>query len=108
MTTEQPEEVAAATSPLRRPAPVTRPVLDVIAERWSPRALDPNRPVERETVFRLLEAARWAPSSRNEQPWRYVVYDSTDPDALARARSCLNDNNYWALNAAVLNSPLRG
>ncbi len=50
----------------------------------------------------LLEAARWAPSCFNEQPWRYLVFDGTDPEAIERARSCLVEGNAWALKAPVL------
>lgn len=50
-------------------------VLDLIRERWSPRAYDAGRPVPATELWRLFEAARWAPSSRNEQPWRFVVID---------------------------------
>ena len=50
----------------------------------------------------LLEAARWAPSCFNEQPWRYLVFDGTDPEAMERARSCLVEGNAWALKAPVL------
>src|ERR1051326_3451712 len=50
-------------------------ILDVIRDRWSPRAFDPTRAVARADLLRLFEAARWAPSSLNEQPWRFVVAD---------------------------------
>jgi nitroreductase len=50
-------------------------ILDVIRDRWSPRAFDPVREVSRADLRRLFEAARWAPSSFNEQPWRFVVAD---------------------------------
>ena len=45
---------------------------DLLARRWSPRAFD-ERLVESGTVASLFEAARWAPSSSNEQPWRFIV-----------------------------------
>ena len=53
------------------------PVLPVIAERWSPYAYDP-RPVEREKLLSCLEAARWAASSYNEQPWTFILAERTD------------------------------
>ncbi|HJQ68346.1 MAG TPA: nitroreductase family protein [Blastocatellia bacterium] len=72
------------------------------ARRWSPREFDENRPVEMNKVFALLEAARWAPSCFNEQPWNYLVFDNSNPDALRRARNCLIGFNSWAEKAPVL------
>ena len=46
------------------------PVIELIKNRWSPRAFSSN-PVEEETIMSLLEAARWAPSCFNEQPWNF-------------------------------------
>jgi nitroreductase len=84
-----------------KPAPAARPVSELIARRWSPRAFD-DRAVEREKILRLLEAVRWAPSCFNEQPWRYLVFDGSDAEALERARACLSPGNEWALKAPVL------
>ena len=44
-------------------------ILDIFPKRWSPRSMS-GAPVSHEDWYRLLEAARWAPSSYNEQPWR--------------------------------------
>lgn len=79
-------------------------ILDVIRERWSPRAFDPARPVSREDLLRLFEAARWAPSSRNEQPWRFVVARRDEsPDAFAAlAGTLMGRNPDWARAAPVL------
>jgi nitroreductase len=78
-------------------------VLDVIAERWSPRAFA-DRPVEPEKIRRMLEAARWTMSSYNEQPWRYVVARrDVDPEAYERLLGCLTEGNQsWAESAPVL------
>ena len=84
-----------------KPAPAERPISEQIARRWSPRAFDDRR-VEREKILRLLEAVRWAPSCFNEQPWRYLVFDESDAEALERARACLSPGNEWALKAPVL------
>jgi nitroreductase len=78
------------------------PVDDLIARRWSPRAFDPDRPVEPAHLHALLEAARWAPSCFNEQPWRFLVFDGSDAAALERARGCLVEGNSWARRAPVL------
>lgn len=85
-----------------RPGPTEHPVLDVIANRWSSRAIDPDRPVDRSVVLRLLEAARWAPSSGNAQPWRYLVFDDTVAEAREAARDTLKPGNSWARRAPVL------
>jgi nitroreductase len=78
------------------------PIFDLLARRWSPRAFEPGRPVPREALLALLQAARAAPSCFNEQPWRFLVFDGQDADALERARGCLNSGNAWARNAPVL------
>ena len=84
------------------PAPADYPIDNEIKRRWSPRLFDERRAVEREKIMSLLEAARWAPSCFNEQPWRYLVFDGSDADAMARARGCLVEGNAWALKAPVL------
>lgn len=81
---------------MEKPAPTTVPIHPTLARRWSPRAVDTSRWVEPHTLQTLLEAARWAPSCNNEQPWRYLVFDGRDPEALEAARSCLVDGNSWA------------
>ena len=77
-------------------------VNELISRRWSTRAFDENRPVERHKILSLLEAARWAPSCFNEQPWRYLVFDNSNVEALHRARACLIGFNSWAHKAPVL------
>jgi nitroreductase len=54
-------------------APDVPGVLPVILHRWSPRSFDLARDVSAEDLRTLFEAARWAASSSNEQPWRYLV-----------------------------------
>jgi nitroreductase len=79
-------------------------ILDVIARRWSPRAFDPTREVAMADLLRLFEAARWAPSSRNEQPWRFVIADrGRQPETFAAVRASLRGaNQQWAHAAPVL------
>jgi nitroreductase len=78
------------------------PVLPVIAERWSPYAFDP-RPVERQKLLSCLEAARWAPSSYNEQPWTFILAERTDAAAFDQMVGCLVEGNQaWAKNVGVL------
>jgi nitroreductase len=78
------------------------PVHDLVRLRWSPRAFA-DRPVEPEKLRSLLEAARWAPSSYNEQPWAYLVARREEPEAFARLLSVLVEFNVtWARRAPVL------
>jgi nitroreductase len=85
---------------MEKPAPVDAPLLDHLRNRWSPRAFDPA-PIPRETLRSLFEAARWAPSSNNAQPWRYIL--SETEDARARASTVLTGRNtLWAPKAPVL------
>ena len=75
-------------------------ILTEIKERWSPRAFS-NKAVAEEDLMALLEAARYAPSCNNEQPWRFLV--AADKDKLARMRSVLDSGNQlWANRAPVL------
>jgi nitroreductase len=85
-------------------APADHEILDVIRERWSPRAFDASRPLPARELHRLFEAARWAPSSSNEQPWRFVVTDRhRTPDQFAALRAALTRSNQaWAGHAPVL------
>jgi nitroreductase len=85
-----------------KPAPVEHPVGDVVRERWSPRAFA-DRPIDDDVLRSLLEAARWAPSAFNSQPWRFVVARREDADEFARMLACLVPGNQrWARRAAVL------
>lgn len=77
-------------------------LISFIRRRWSPAAFDPSRPVEREKLLRLMEAARWAPSCFNEQPWRYLIFDESDPVAREAARDCLVAGNAYAREAPIL------
>ncbi|MBY0507861.1 MAG: nitroreductase family protein [Bryobacteraceae bacterium] len=74
----------------------------LIQQRWSPRAFS-SQAVAPEVLERLLEAARWAPSCYNEQPWRFVVAHASDAAAFAGILSTLVPfNQGWAKSAAVL------
>ncbi|MDN5862324.1 MAG: nitroreductase family protein, partial [Salinisphaera sp.] len=75
----------------------------LLAQRWSPVGFDPNRPVPPADLAALFEAARWAASSYNEQPWRYLVASRDAPDEFARLLGCLVEGNQaWAQHAPVL------
>lgn len=87
---------------MEKPAGAAHPIHDVIARRWSPRAFD-ERPVEQETLKSLFEAARWAPSSNNEQPWRFIVASKETSTDYDRLFACLVEGNRkWVFRAPVL------
>lgn len=86
---------------MKKPAINSYPILETLKQRWSPRAYS-EKPVEKEKIQSLFEAARWAPSSRNEQPWHFIlgikgneswdkIFDALDPW-----------NKEWAKRAPVL------
>jgi nitroreductase len=78
------------------------PIHDLVAKRWSPYAFS-DRPVSPEDLRSLFEAARWAASSYNEQPWRYIVATKANPAEFERVLSCLVEGNQaWAKAAPVL------
>src|ERR1700693_431182 len=78
------------------------PVHELIASRWSPYSFA-DRSVSDDDLRSLFEAARWAPSSYNEQPWSYMVAKKEDLDEFGRLLSCLVEaNQAWAKAASVL------
>lgn len=73
-----------------------------LQQRWSPLAFS-QQPVEAEKLRQVLEAARWAASSYNEQPWSFIVATQEHPEAFDRLLSCLAEGNQeWAKQAPVL------
>ena len=77
-------------------------VLEVIQQRWSPYVFS-SRPVERTKLQKLFEAARFAASSYNEQPWRYIIACKSDERAFNKLLACLVVGNQgWAKHAQVL------
>ena len=77
------------------------PIDVLFIDRWSPRAMS-GEPVSREELLTLFEAARWAPSSFNAQPWR-MLYAHRDTEHWPRFFDLLVDSNKrWCVNAAAL------
>ncbi|HMF18586.1 MAG TPA: nitroreductase family protein [Gemmataceae bacterium] len=84
------------------PAETKYPIQQVLAARWSPYAFA-ERSVSQADLRSLFEAARWAPSSYNEQPWSYIVASKENAPEFARLLSCLVEGNQaWAKVAPVL------
>lgn len=86
-----------------RTAPAAHPIAEPFAIRWSARAYQ-DKPVPAETLRSVLEAARWAASCMNEQPWNYLVTRRhEEPEAFAALHACLSPGNQpWVARAPVL------
>jgi nitroreductase len=78
------------------------PLHPLLAERWSPRGLDPVHRLTEEQVTTLLEAARWAPSASNSQPWRFAIALRGDPAFSALLETLAAGNKVWAHAASAL------
>jgi len=87
---------------MHKPAPAHHPIHDLLQHRWSPRAFS-DKPLTPEILRSLFEAARWAPSSNNEQPWAFLVTTREDQQAHEKMLSTLVEfNQAWAKHAPVL------
>jgi len=86
---------------MTRPAQTDAPLIPALRDRWSPRAFA-DLPIRRDDLRTLLEAARWAPSCKNEQPWRFVYAHKGEAgyDALHGLLDAWNLQ--WAPQAPVL------
>jgi nitroreductase len=77
-------------------------ILDVLSQRWSPRAFAPQT-VEKEKVIELFEAARWAPSCYNDQPWSFLLTRRGQDPSYEQLLACLMPaNQAWAATAPLL------
>src|SRR6516162_3818541 len=87
---------------MEKPARNDAPIHELLRQRWSPRAFA-DQAIPEEVLRSLFEAARWAPSSYNEQPWAYIVATKADPEGFETLLSCLVEGNRpWARHAPVL------
>lgn len=78
------------------------PISEVIAGRWSPRSFDPTAAFEETALVAALEAARWAPSASNTQPWRFIV-GRRGTDTFRRIADALVPfNAAWAASSHAL------
>lgn len=77
------------------------PIDPVFLDRWSPRAMS-GEPITEEALFTLFEAARWAPSSFNGQPWRMLYARRDTPHWPLFLDLLVEFNQSWAKNAAAL------
>jgi nitroreductase len=87
---------------MQKPAPIDFPVHELVRNRWSPRAFA-DKAIPQDVLRSLFEAARWAPSSNNEQPWAYLVAAKNDKENFEKMLSVLVEfNANWAQNASIL------
>ena len=77
------------------------PVDPLFTDRWSPRAMS-GEPIAQEALMSLFEAARWAPSSNNNQPWRLLYATRDDPHWPVFLGLLVESNRVWAQQAAAL------
>ena len=87
---------------MQKPAPIDFPVHELVRNRWSPRAFA-DKAIPQDVLQSLFEAARWAPSSNNEQPWAFLVAAKNDKENFEKMLSVLVEfNANWAKNASIL------
>ncbi len=87
---------------MEKPANTNYPIQELLARRWSPRVFS-SRAVEVEKLRSLLEAARWAASCYNDQPWFYMVATKENAADYDQLLNCLVEGNReWARSAPVL------
>jgi nitroreductase len=85
-----------------RTAETSAPILEVLAERWSPRSYDSTIAVTDAQLTAALEAARWSPSASNTQPWRFIVARRGTPEFDSIAANLMGFNQAWAGSAGAL------
>ncbi len=86
---------------LEKKAKTDYQIFPLLQMRWSPRTFD-DREIQDQELNQLLEAARWAASSYNRQPWRFI-YAKKGTEAYDRIVDCLSDfNKRWAATAPLL------
>lgn len=79
----------------------TYPVNELFIKRWSPRAMS-GEPITDPELMTLFEAGRWAPSSYNNQPWRFIYAKRDTPEWERLFGLLVEFNQTWCKNAAVL------
>lgn len=85
-----------------KPASTDANLHEVIKNRWSTRAFDKNHQISDDEILSILEAARWSPSSKNSQPWRFLVGKRGDKNFNAFVSTLTGFNLEWAPNASAI------
>ncbi|MBS1675208.1 MAG: nitroreductase family protein [Actinobacteria bacterium] len=91
-----------STPALDRTATTDAPILDILAERWSTRIFDATSTIDEEALASALEAARWAPTAANTQPWRVIVARRGSDAHTKVLDSLMGFNSAWAGDAGAL------
>lgn len=94
--------VTSTSTVASRTATSQVPLHPLLSQRWSPRAFDAQHAVTDEALTALLEAARWAPSAANTQPWRFLVARRGDRDFATMVELLAGGNQVWAQHASAL------
>ena len=87
---------------MQKSAQTSTPIHPLLAERWSPRGFDATAEITNTELLALLEAARWAPSSTNSQPWRFAVARRGEALFNQMVETLAGFNREWAPAAAAL------
>jgi nitroreductase len=85
-----------------RRAATDSPILDVLTDRWSTRIFDAQAPIDEAALASALEAARWAPTAANTQPWRVIVARRGSAEHAKIVAALAGFNSAWAGDAAAL------
>ncbi len=97
---ETPGEVAGAAV-VHPPGDGAELLVEPLRSRWSPSFFDADEVLDREVVAALLQAARWAPSAGNSQPWAFLVAERGS-EARAALDGALSRGNAWVRRAALV------
>jgi nitroreductase len=87
---------------MQKKAETSVPIHPILSDRWSPRSFDPTTLISTEDMTALMEAARWAPSSYNFQPWRFIISRRGDETFQKICEAISGFNQVWAPNASAL------
>jgi nitroreductase len=87
---------------MKKKAETSVPIHPILTDRWSPRSFDPTALISTEDMTALMEAARWAPSSYNFQPWRFIISRRGDDTFQKICETISGFNQVWAPNASAL------
>ena len=89
---------------IEKKANTTEPINKIIAKRWSTRAFNSEKKITRQKILAICEAAHWAPSCSNDQPWRFLIFNKNeDAESWQKAFELLSVwNQRWVKNVPVL------
>jgi nitroreductase len=87
---------------MQKKAETSVPIHPILTDRWSPRSFDHAALISTEDMTAFLEAARWAPSSYNFQPWRFIISRRGDATFQKICESLSGFNQVWAPSASAL------